>query len=259
MGHDIQIKDLCMAYGNHEVLHSIDLSIKAGEFVALLGASGCGKSTLLELIGSLRRPSSGEIYIEGVRLRGPRPSTGIIFQEDTTLPWRNVIDNVALSKEVRGAKRQEARAAAKKAICLVGLSGFEKYKPAQLSGGMRQRVAFARILTTKPELILADEPFGALDEQTRLAMGTELAGIVETTEATVLLVTHSIQEAILLADRVLIMRGGPGRIVDEISVELPRPRTTKLLGHAKTATLMNRAWEQLKSVPDDAPQEGGRV
>lgn len=250
MGQTVKVVDLCMSYESLKVLDSINLSIGAGEFVSLLGTSGCGKSTLLELIGGLRMPTSGSIYIDGEQLQGPRQSTGIVFQEDTTLPWRNILDNVAFSQEVRGVKRAEARVAAKEAIRLVGLSGFENYKPAQLSGGMRQRVAFARILTTKPELILADEPFGALDEQTRLVMGTELTSIVGTAGATVLLVTHSIQEAILLSDRVLVMRGGPGKIVEEIMVDLPRPRTTALLGEPRTAALINRAWEPLKSASD---------
>lgn len=252
MGHRVRVEDVSMAYGAHQVLSSLNIEVGSGEFVSLLGPSGCGKSTLLELIGGLRKASTGTIVVDQTVVTGPLRTTGIVFQEDTTLPWRNVIDNVAFAAEMHGTRRADARKLASAAIKSVGLAGFERHRPAELSGGMRQRVAFARMLTTQPQLVLADEPFGALDEQTRLVMGTELLNAIEETDATVLLVTHSIQEAVLLSDRILVMGTSPGRIVETIDVTLSQPRTPELLGDPTAANLVQRAWEPLRSASDTA-------
>jgi NitT/TauT family transport system ATP-binding protein len=234
-------------YGDTVVIQDASFDIHPGEFVSIVGPSGCGKSTVLEIVGGLREADGGSVTIDGEAVTGPRDSTGIIFQEASTLPWRTMIDNVALALEVRGVPKQERVAAAQKAIETVGLKGFERHYPSQLSGGMRQRVALARVLTTSPALILADEPFGALDEQTRLMVALELLSVVGQTSASVLFITHSIQEAVLLSDRVLVMSARPGHIIDEVVIDLPRPRGADLIGSTRLDRFTERIWTPLKS------------
>src|SRR5690625_3626269 len=227
MGCKVAIQDLEKSYQGKKVLDKVSLTIEPGEFVSIVGPSGCGKSTILEILGGLRSRDTGTVTIDGDDIQGPRQTTGIIFQESSTLPWRNSLDNVSLALEVRGEEKKVRYEAAREALRAVGLRDFETYYPAQLSGGMRQRIALARVLTISPTLILADEPFGALDEQTRLIMALELLSVVSD-RITVLFITHSIQEAVLLSDRVLVMGTRPGRIIDEISIDLDRPRTSGL-------------------------------
>ena len=243
----LKVSGLQKKYGQTVVVQDTSFEIRPGEFVSIVGPSGCGKSTVLEIVGGLREADAGSVAIDGEEVTGPRDATGIIFQEASTLPWRNMIDNVALALEVRGVSKQERMAAAGKAIETVGLKGFERHFPSQLSGGMRQRVALARVLTTSPALILADEPFGALDEQTRLMVALELLAVVNKTSASVLFITHSIQEAVLLSDRVLVMSARPGHIIDEVVIDLPRPRGADLIGSHLLDQFAERVWTPLKS------------
>ncbi|GIW11436.1 MAG: ATP-binding protein [Dehalococcoidia bacterium] len=224
----------------------VDLSIERGEFIAIIGPSGCGKSTVLELIAGIQAPTSGEIRLDGELVMGPHPDIGMVFQEDSTLPWRTVLENVAFGLEVRGIGRRERLERARTFIQLVGLAGFEQAYPAELSGGMRQRVAIARTLAMLPQLLLLDEPFGALDQQTRLLLGDELLRIWQETRATILLVTHSLDEAALLADRIVVMTARPGRVKQVIPNPLPRPRSTDVLDNPAFAALTAQLWRALR-------------
>jgi NitT/TauT family transport system ATP-binding protein len=206
-------------------LDDISLDASDREFVALLGPSGCGKSTLLKLISGLMPASSGVIRVNGRPISGPTPSIGIVFQSPLLMAWRTVLQNVLLQIEIRDLRVADYRAPARDLIRLVGLDGFEDAHPHQLSGGMQQRVGLCRALIHDPDLLIMDEPFGALDAMTRELMNAELQRIWIERRKTVLFITHSISEAVFLADRVLVMSPRPGRIVGEIVVDLPRPRT----------------------------------
>jgi len=212
----------------HAEVHALDnvsLAATDREFVALLGPSGCGKSTLLKLIAGLIPASSGTIRVNGQPIAGPTASIGIVFQSPLLMAWRTVLENVLLQIEIRDLRVADYRAAARDLIRLVGLDGFEDAHPHQLSGGMQQRVGLCRALIHDPDLLIMDEPFGALDAMTREQMNAELQRIWIERRKTVLFITHSISEAVYLADRVLVMSPRPGRIVGEIAVDLPRPRT----------------------------------
>jgi NitT/TauT family transport system ATP-binding protein len=203
-------------------LQDIELDVSAGEFVAIVGASGCGKSTLLRLIGGLLAPSNGVVRIGDKAVTEPSPGIGIVFQTPVLLPWRTVQENVRLPLDIQRTGRNPQRIS--QLLELVGLRGFEQSRPFELSGGMQQRVALCRALVTDPSLLLMDEPFGALDALTREQMNLELQRVWMDTGKTVVLITHSITEAVMLADRVVVMTPRPGRIQEIISVELPRPR-----------------------------------
>ncbi len=206
-------------------LDGIDLAIEANEFVTIVGPSGCGKSTLLKMIGGLLAPSSGTIRLDGREVRAPSRDVGIVFQSAVLMCWRTVLDNVLLAVEILGLDRQTYRARARELLALVGLAGFEQRLPRELSGGMQQRAAICRALVYNPRVLLMDEPFGALDALTREELALELLRIWDEDKKTVLFVTHSIPEAVLLADRVVVMTPRPGRVADVIRVDLPRPRT----------------------------------
>lgn len=233
-------------FGDVVALDNIDLAIGRGEFVSIVGPSGCGKSTMLEIFAGLQDHDSGSVTVDDKPLTGPRSKTAIIFQESATLPWRTVRDNVAFAMEVKGVGKRERRSRADELLATVGLSKFGDHFPTQLSGGMRQRVAIARCLSMEPDLILADEPFGALDEQTRLVMSYELLRIVEKLTCGVLFITHSIQEAVLLSDRVLVMSARPGRFIDELTIDLPRPRSEDVLASPEARELHERIWSSLR-------------
>lgn len=211
--------------GGLGALADISLEVGQGEFVCFLGPSGCGKSTLLRVLGGLLRPSSGQVYVRGESLDGPYRDVGIVFQKANLMPWRTVLKNITLPLEMQGIDGAEARGRAADLIHLVGLEGFEGSYPQELSGGMAQRVAIARALVHDPEILLLDEPFAALDALTRERMNLELLRIWEARRKTVVMVTHNIQEAILLSDRVLVMTSRPGRVIADLPVTLPRPRT----------------------------------
>jgi len=228
-GEVIGIEGVSLTYRskNAEVhaLDNISFAASDREFVALVGPSGCGKSTLLKLVAGLIPPTAGVIRVNGRPINGPTPSIGIVFQSPLLMAWRTVLENVLLQIEIRNLRVADYRAAARDLIQLVGLDGFEDSHPHQLSGGMQQRVGLCRALIHDPDLLIMDEPFGALDAMTRELMNAELQRIWIERQKTVLFITHSISEAVYLADRVLVMSPRPGRLVGEIVVDLPRPRT----------------------------------
>jgi NitT/TauT family transport system ATP-binding protein len=228
-------------------LAGVDLSVSDGEFIALLGPSGCGKSSLLRIVADLLRPSGGAVQIlpaDGGS--GGHPRTALVFQEYALFPWRTVLDNVAFSLEMRGVPRAERLALATEVLTRVGLHAFAHAYPHQLSGGMRQRVGIARALAAQPEVLLMDEPFGALDAQTRTVLQEELLRVWEIERKTVLYVTHSIDEAVYLADRVVLLTARPGRVKAEYSVELPRPRAMEMRGWNSYTKLSLTIWNALK-------------
>ena len=218
-------------------LGTTSLQVASGEFVGIVGPSGCGKTTLLRILGGLLRPTRGQVLLKGQPLTGPRPEVGYVFQHANLMPWRTVLRNVALPLELQGQPASEIDRRAQEVLDLVGLQGFEHSYPRQLSGGMAQRAALARTLIHKPELLLLDEPFGALDALTRERINLELLRIREAYDYTAVMVTHSIAEAVFLADRVLVMSHRPGRIVAEVDVSLPTPRTLEVMGTPEFAGL----------------------
>ena len=205
-------------------LEELTFSVAEGELVAILGPSGCGKSTVLNLAAGFLRPTAGRILLEGREVAAPGSDRGVVFQEHALFPWMRVLENVTFGLRLKGVPQRERLAAGRRFVDLVGLSGFEGHWPRQLSGGMKQRVAIARALANDPKVLLMDEPFGALDAQTRRMMQDELVKIWATTKKTCLFVTHSIEEALLLADRVITMTARPGRVKAVHPVPLPRPR-----------------------------------
>ena len=207
-----------------EALRGIDFTCDAGDFVCLLGRSGCGKSTLLQMMAGLEPPTAGQIAVAGRELHGPSPDAAIVFQDHGLFPWMTVQKNVEFNMKARGTPAAERKRIAAHFVAMTSLTGFEGRYPHELSGGMRQRVGIARALTTDPKALLMDEPFGALDAQTRGNLQDELLQIWEKQRTTVLFVTHSIDEALLLADRILVFSPRPGRIAADIKVDLPRPR-----------------------------------
>jgi ABC-type nitrate/sulfonate/bicarbonate transport system ATPase subunit len=205
-------------------LSEVNLEIAPGELACIVGPTGCGKTTLLRIIAGLDRATAGRVEIAGQQVTGPRRETGMVFQQYSLLPWRNVLDNVALGLELRRVARPERRRRAQELLELVGLSGFSRSRPYELSGGMQQRAAIARALAPDPDLLLLDEPFGALDERTRLRLQDELLNVWQRTRKTIVFVTHSIDEAVYLGDRLVVMADNPGRIAADFRFGLLRPR-----------------------------------
>jgi len=230
--------------GTIEALRSIDLHVEEGEFMCLIGPSGCGKSTLLRILAGLCVESWGQVIVRDSE-RSDRPSNAVVFQEYAIFPWRTALDNVAFGLEMRGVPRARRLEIAREYLAKVGLTPFIDHYPHQLSGGMKQRVALARALAQDPEILLMDEPFGALDAQTRIVMQEELLRIWEEDRKTVVYVTHSIEEAIVLGDQVAIMTARPGQVKAFCQVDLPRPRELKLRTTAKFNALAQRIWEEL--------------
>ncbi len=229
-----------------EAIKNADFQVRRSEFVSLLGPSGCGKSTLLDIVGGLERPTSGEVIIEGERIRGTHPKVAMVFQLMSVFPWRTAVENAEFGLELQNVDAKLRRQKALEVIQLVGLGRFAEKYPSQLSGGMNQRLAIARALALDPDILLMDEPFGALDEQTRFLMGLELLRIWEATKKTILFVTHSIAEAIQLSDRVLVMSARPSVIREEIPVPLSRPRTIESLTTDIAKKIERQIWEILK-------------
>jgi NitT/TauT family transport system ATP-binding protein len=228
-------------------LWDVSLDIKPGRFVVLVGPSGCGKSTLLMMLAGLRQQTSGTILINGAPIAAPDPNrVGVVFQEPSLFPWLTAEENVEFPLALRGVPKPERRAKAEEMLKLVGLDGFGKRHPHELSGGMKQRVSIARGLVQDPPVLLMDEPFAALDEQTRMTMGDELLRIWATTGKTVVFVTHSLTEAVYLADEVAVMSARPGRIVDLLQVQLPRPRTYEMLSDDAFGSLRDRIWRHIR-------------
>ncbi len=233
-------KTYASSNGRVTALDNIDLTIRENEFVTLVGPSGCGKSTLLKVIGALIRPTRGKLTFDGVPVLKPTRDVGIVFQEAVLLQWRTVLDNVLLPTEILGLDKAASRKRAMDLINLVGLGGFEKRYPRELSGGMQQRVSLCRALIHNPSVLLMDEPFAALDAMTREELGFELLRIWDTEKKTVIFVTHNITEAILLADRVVAMTPRPGKIARVVEVELARPRTIDMEFTEKFKTYSNQ-------------------
>jgi NitT/TauT family transport system ATP-binding protein len=221
-----KVKKIFFGEKKEEVIALSDLSFNCeeGECLCIVGPTGCGKTTLLKLIAGLEKPDSGEISIDNKIVKGINRDATLVFQQYSLFPWRNVIDNVSFSMEMKGIERKKRYTEAQKFIKLVGLKGFENAYPFELSGGMQQRVAIARALAYNPRLLLLDEPFGALDERTRHRLQEELLTIWQQEKKTIIFVTHTIDEAIFLASRILVMRDTPGRIEEEIKITIPRPR-----------------------------------
>ena len=228
----IEVDDVSITFGKgpsaYKATETTDITIEAGEFVCILGPSGCGKSTLLNAIAGYVEPSTGEVRIDGEPVRGPGPDRGMVFQQYSLLPWKTVYENVAFGPRMAGHSRTESGSTANTFLELVGLKKFGDRYPAELSGGMQQRVGIARALANYPSVLLMDEPFGALDAQTRLMMQESLLEIWRKFGTTVVFVTHDVDEAVFLADRVLIMSAAPGRIIEDLRVNLPRPRSTEM-------------------------------
>jgi len=230
-----------------EALSPVDLEVYPGEFVCLIGPSGCGKSTLLSIIGGLTKADSGAVNISGSLVTGPMPNeVAFVFQDYTLLPWRTVERNVSLGLELKRVAKKEREPTVARCVALVGLTSHAKAFPRELSGGMQQRVAVARALAVDPAVLLMDEPFGALDEQTRMVLGNDLSSIVAKTDKTTLFVTHSLSEAVYLADRLVVMSASPGRIKEIIVVDEERPRTPSFRTSEKFREVHERLFNSLR-------------
>lgn len=240
----VSLKDVGKTYasarGPVNALVDINLDIRPREFVSVVGPSGCGKSTLLKLVAGLEEISSGSLLVGGGPLRGPPDGLGVVFQRDVLLDWRSILDNVLLSIELVRKPRKDERERAMALLARFGLAGFEHRYPWELSGGMRQRASICRALLADPDLLLMDEPFGALDAMTRDDLNVELAQIWQDTRKTLLFITHSIVEAVFLSDRVVMMSKAPGMIVDTITIDLPRPRRLAVRDSAEFAGYVHR-------------------
>ncbi|WP_116995501.1 ABC transporter ATP-binding protein [Desertimonas flava] len=227
-------------------LEDINFGLERGQFCAIIGPSGCGKSTLLRIVDGLIPATRGTVTVHGAVVDGPGANRGMVFQHANLLPWRTVEKNVAFGMECLGVPKSEIKARVARYLELVGLQGFERHFPAQLSGGMQQRVGLARAFATEPELVLLDEPFGALDAQTRTFLQEEFARLLALDNRTTILVTHDMDEAVFLADVVVVMSARPGRVVDIVPVDLPRPRDQEIRSSAEFAHLRGVLWDRLR-------------
>jgi len=244
------VDDIVMRFGSAEdgvtALDNVSFTVAPGEFLAVIGPSGCGKSTLFNIIGGLLGGYDGRVAVAGEKVYGPHASIGMVFQEESTFPWRNVVDNVAFPLEIAGMPKRERIERARHFVSMVGLDGFEKRYPAELSGGMRQRVSMARTLASEPKILLMDEPFAALDEQTRLLLGDKVLQIQQELNQTMLLITHNITEAVQLADRILVMTYRPGRVKRMVDIKLPRPRTSEIVSSEAFGRYVAQIWSDLR-------------
>lgn len=239
-----------------EVLRDINLQVEEGEFVSFVGASGCGKTTLLRIIHGLIPPTSGKVLVGGIEVTGPTTDRGFVLQQDSLLPWRTVLNNVMFGLEVQGKGGKDAKIQAMDLLRLVGLDGFENHYPLEISGGMRQRVNLARALAVDPDILLMDEPFAALDAQTREVMQRELLRIWESQRKTVVFVTHQIDEAVYLSDRVVVFSARPGRVKREIEIDIPRPRPLSVKRSPEFLALMDEIWTLIEEEVITAVERG---
>jgi len=239
--------------GRFEALHDVSLKIAPGEFVCLLGPSGCGKSTLLGALAGHLAPARGTVRVDGDVVDGPHPDRGLVFQQHTLFPWQRVIDNVAFGLKMKGVARAQRHARAHELLASVGLAGFESRYPSQLSGGMQQRVEIARVLINRPRVLLMDEPFGALDALTRARMQQLLLEVWSRIRTTVVFVTHDIDEALFLADRLLVMSARPGRIIEDRPLDFARPRDAELVTSPEFAALKRHCLQLLHRGEADSP------
>jgi NitT/TauT family transport system ATP-binding protein len=240
------VKRFATPDGPITAVDDISFTVEPGEFLAVIGPSGCGKSTLFNIIGGLIDGYDGTITVAGETVVGPHAAIGMVFQEESTFPWRTVIENVAFPLEISGVKKSKRIERAKHFIALVGLNGFENRYPAELSGGMRQRVAIARTLASEPKILLMDEPFASLDEQTRLLLGDKVLQIQQQLKQTTLLITHNITEAVQLSDRVLVMTYRPGRVKRIVEIKLPRPRSSDIVSSEAFGRYVAQIWSDLR-------------
>ena len=246
----LEVEGLKKSYArNGRSLEILDLgafNVREGEFVSVIGPSGCGKSTFLHMLGGFIKPDGGAIRVYGREVREPGPDRGMMFQEFALFPWRSVAENVAWALEVQGVPRAKIDAAVEKHLAMIGLEEFRNHYPAELSGGMKQRVALARVLAFDPKVLLMDEPFGALDAQTREVMQEELTRLWERTGKTIVFVTHDIEEAIYLADRVVALSARPARIKEEVRIVLPRPRDITVKKSMQFHEYRNHVWDLIR-------------
>jgi NitT/TauT family transport system ATP-binding protein len=230
-----------------EVLNVERFAVREGEFITVIGPSGCGKSTLLHIMGGFIPAEAGEIRVQGRSVSGPGPDRGMMFQEFALFPWKTVAGNVAWGLEAQGFKREEIEETVQRYLEMINLTEFRNHYPAELSGGMKQRVALARVLAFNPKVLLMDEPFGALDAQTRETMQEEVTRLWERTHKTIVFVTHDIEEAVFLGDRVVVLTARPGRIREEVKIDLPRPRTLEVKKSAQCHEYRNTIWDLIRS------------
>jgi NitT/TauT family transport system ATP-binding protein len=243
----IEVDALGKSYGGPvPAMQGVSLDVAPGESIAVVGASGCGKSTLLRLVAGFERPTEGRVAVDGVPVTGPGPDRGVVFQDYGLFPWLTVRENIAYGLRQAGMPRREAKARAGEHAGVVGLSRFTEAFPHQLSGGMQQRVGIARVLALHPSVLLMDEPLGALDAQTRILMQEQLVSLWEAERKTVVLVTHSIEEALLLGDQIVMMSARPGRVKDVIDVPFGRPRSTEIEADPEFARMKQEIWMSLR-------------
>ena len=256
----IRVKNLTKEFGSMDngggsvlALSSIDFEVRDNEFVTVIGPSGCGKTTLLRIIAGLISYQHGEVSIDSHPVVGPGPERAVVFQNFALLPWTDVLGNVTFGLDVRGATKNDSQAKAKELIKLVGLEGFERRLPKELSGGMQQRVGLARALAVNPRILLMDEPFGALDEQTRRLLQEQLLQLWERERKTVVFITHSMEEAVMLGDRVMLMTPRPGKVKEMIDIPLKRPRPPDIEKSAAFIEIKEYLWENLRAMQTDHP------
>jgi NitT/TauT family transport system ATP-binding protein len=251
MAGTLEVKNLSKSYKSEDgsavqALDDVSLTVSEGEFVAIIGPSGCGKSTLFNIIGGLVGDYEGQVLVDGHPVAGNHQDIGMVFQEESTFPWRTTLENVAFPLEVAGVGKAEREQQAMKFVRLVGLEGFENRYPSELSGGMKQRTAIARTLAFNPKIMLMDEPFGALDEQTRMLLGDKILQIWRELRQTTLLITHNITEAVQLSDRVVVMSFRPGRVKEVMEIDLPRPRSSEIISTDQFGRYVGAIWQLLR-------------
>ena len=233
--------------GTITAVDNVSFGVAQGEFVSIIGPSGCGKSTLFNIIGGLGGDYEGRVSVAGETISGTHASIGMVFQEESTFPWRTVLENVAFPLEIAGVPKDERFDRAERFIAMVGLASFARRYPAELSGGMRQRVALARTLASEPRILLMDEPFAALDEQTRLLLGDRVLQIQQALSQTTLLITHNLTEAVQLSDRVLVMSYRPGRLLRSVEIGLPHPRDSEVVSSTEFGRYVAEIWHDLRA------------
>ena len=239
-------KRFATAEGPLVAVDDVSFGVAPGEFVSVIGPSGCGKSTLFGIVGGLVGDYAGRVTVDGTVITGPHEAVGMVFQEESAFPWRTVLENVAFPLEIAGVARAERHERAQHFVTLVGLAGFERRYPAELSGGMRQRVAIARTLASNPRILLMDEPFAALDEQTRVLLGDKVLKIQQALSQTTLLITHNLTEAVQLSDRVIVMTYRPGRVKRIVDIDLPHPRDASVVGSDRFGRYVAEIWQDLR-------------